>query len=473
MPPVSIPFTARVNKNVDQIETSANGVDMTDCYIDELGYINKRPGLEVFTTISGAGRIDGIFYWDEKQVTIAVSGGTVYSIDVFGNVTTIGAGLLSGTTVTFATAKTGGADVLAMANGNGVFTTDNVTVSNIATAPADATHVSFMDRYLIANDSGTGLIYWSNLNDPTTWNPLSFAEAELKPDNIIAQQVEGRELVLFGYRSVEFFYNDGVSPFRRYEGGEVTTGVSVAYSVQFIPEVASWFYLDENRHLIRLTNRQPKKLSGPYDEEIQSLATVTDGVSSVIREGGRGWYVITFPTENVTYVYDYQQDAWYKWGNWNTKTVSYDRFIGQVSTYDSRSNKFLIGDKNAGIVYSMKSSIYTDNGAEIRANVRTGFISHGTQNRKKSRKVQFRLKRGIAKDGLDTAGEVNVRYRDDYTGTFSNELKIGTGIGGDTRFNTEIYVGGIYRARQWDITSSDNTPFIIGGFEEDVAVLRN
>jgi len=360
-----------------------------------------------------------------------------------------------------------------MANGNGVFTTDNVTVSNIATAPTDATHVSFMDRYLIANDSGTGLIYWSNLNDPTTWNPLSFAEAELKPDNIIAQRVEGRELVLFGYRSVEFFYNDGVSPFRRYEGGEVTTGVSVAYSVQFVPEVASWFYLDENRHLIRLTNRQPKKLSGPYDEEIQSLATVTDGVSSVIREGGRGWYVITFPTENVTYVYDYQQDAWYKWGNWNSKTVSYDRFIGQVATYDSRSNKFLIGDKNAGIVYSMKSSIYTDNGAEIRANVRTGFISHGTQNRKKSRKVQFRLKRGIAKDGLDTAGEVNVRYRDDYTGTFSNELKIGTGIGGDTRFNTEIYVGGIYRARQWDITSSDNTPFIIGGFEEDVAVLRN
>jgi hypothetical protein len=469
----NIPFTARVNKNVDEMETSANGVEMTDCYMDELGYVNRRPGLEVFSTVTGAGRIDGIYYWDELLVTIVVSAGTVYSINASATPTTIGSGLLADGVVTFTPAKIAGADVLAMANGNGVFTTDGTTLTAQTQSPNDATHVAFIDRYLLANDTDTGLFKWSDLNDPTAWNALNFAEAERKPDNVLAVHVQGRDIVIFGYRSIEFYYDDGSSPFRRFEGGEVETGVSVAHSIQYIPEIASWLYLDENRHLIRLTNRQPTKVSGPYDDEIQDLTNVTDGVSSVSRVGGRGWYIISFPSENITFVYDYQQDAWYKWGNWNSKTASYDRFLGNVMTYDTRNNRFLVGDKNAGLIYSMKNSVFQDNGAEIRSNVRTGFIGHGTQNKKKSRKVQFRMKRGVAKDASDTAGEVNVRFRDDYTGTFSNELKIGTGIGGDSRFNTEIYVGGIYRSRQWDIVSSDNTPFIIGGFQEDIEVLRN
>ena len=473
MPVVPISFTAKVNKNVDEIATSNSGVDMTDCYIDEMGFINRRPGLEVFSTVLGAGRIDGIYYWDEKLVTIVVSAGEVYSINGSGTAVSIGSGLLANGVATFAPAKIAGLDVLAMANGNGVFTTDGATVSNQAGAPALASHVAFIDRYLLANSTDNGIMYWSDLNDPTTWNPLNFAEAERKPDDLIALQVQGRDVVLFGYRSIEFYYDDGTSPFRRFEGGEVETGVSVAHSIQFVPEIDSWIYMDENRHLIRLTNRQPNKVSGPYDDEIQDLESVTDGVSSISRVGGRGWYVISFPAENITFVYDYQQDAWYKWGNWNSKTASYDRFIGNVMTYDTRNNRFLVGDKNAGLVYSMKNTVYQDNGAEIRSNVRTGFIGHGTQNRKKSRKVQFRMKRGVAKNGSDEAGEVNVRFRDDYTGTFSNELKVGTGIGGDSRFNTELYVGGIYRSRQWDIVSSDNTPFIIGGFQEDVEVLRN
>ena len=73
MPITPVPFSARVNKNIDEIESSSSGVDMHDCYIDEMGFINRRPGLEVFSTISGAGRIDGLFYWEEKLVTIAVS----------------------------------------------------------------------------------------------------------------------------------------------------------------------------------------------------------------------------------------------------------------------------------------------------------------------------------------------------------------------------------------------------------------
>ncbi len=473
MPLTQIPFTARVNKNVDEMATSGNTVDMIDCYMDELGYINRRPGLEVLSTISGAGRIDGVYYWDEKLVTIAVSAGIVYSVDQFGNATQIGSGLLADGTVTFSPAKIAGADVLAMANGNGVFTTDGITVTQQAGAPSDCTHVAFIDRYLLANDPGTGLFYWSALNDPTDWPASNFAEFEREPDNLLALHVQGSDIVGFGYRSIEFYYNDGQSPFRRYQGGEVSTGVSVAYSIKFVPEINAWLYLDENRHLVMLKDRIPVKVSGPYDDELQDLTEVDDGVASICRVGGRGWYIINFPTENVTFVYDYQQEAWYKWGNWNSEFVRYDRFLCQVMTYDTRTRAHIAGSTEGGFLYSMSKDVYTDNGDEIRSNVRTGFIDHGTQNRKKSKKVRFRMKRGVAKDASDTAGSVIVKYRDDYTGSFGNEVTLSTGIGGDSNFTSQLRLGGIYVARQWDITSSDNTPFIIGGFEEEVKVLRN
>lgn len=471
MPVLPVPFSARVNKNVDEIETSQNTVDVTDCYFDELGFINRRPGLEVFSTISGAGRIDGIYYWQDNGVTIAVSAGTVYSIDEFGTATSIGSGLLADGAVSFAPATISGSQVLAMANGNGVFTTDGATVSNQSGAPSDADHVAFLDRYLLANDPGTGLVYWSDLNDPTSWPALNFAEAERKPDHISAVHVQGRDLVLFGTRSIEFYYNDGSSPFIRFEGGEVESGVSAPNSIQFVSEINSWFYLNENRHLIQMQNRTPQKISNPYDDEIQDLETTSDCVSNILRVGGRGWYVMNFRTANVTFVYDYQTQAWYKWGNWNAGKSQYDIFVGYVMSYNNDKNIHLVGDINDGLIYSMKNTVYQDNGAEIRSNVRTGFINHGTQNSKKSKRVQFRLKRGIAKDGSDTAGSIFIRFRDDNTGSFGNQLSISTGIGGDSAFNSSIRVGGIYRGRQWDIVSSDNTPFIMGGFEEDVEVL--
>ena len=134
------------------------------------------------------------------------------------------------------------------------------------------------------------------MNDPATWPALNFTEAERKPDDLIAVHVQGSDVLLFGFRSIEFYYNDGDSPFRRFDGGDVETGVSIAHSIQFVSELRSWLYFDENRHFIRLQDRQPTKLSGPYDKEIQSLAVVTDAVSSISRVDGRGWYIITFPT---------------------------------------------------------------------------------------------------------------------------------------------------------------------------------
>jgi len=471
MPVLPVPFSARTNKNVDEIETSQNSVDVIDCFFDELGFINRRPGLEVFATIVGAGRIDGLYYWQDRSVTICVSGGVVYSVDEFGNSTTIGSGLLADGKVSFTPALISGAQVLAMANGNGVFTTDNSTLSAQTGSPSDATHVAFLDRYLIANDPGTGQFFYSTLNDPTDWPALNFAEAERKPDNISAVHVQGRDLVLFGTRSIEFYYDDGVSPFIRFEGGEVESGVSAANSIQFVSEVNSWFYLNENRHLIQMQNRTPQKISNPYDDELQDLSTVSDCVSNVIRVGGRGWYVMNFRTANVTFVYDYQTQSWYKWGKWDSASTSYDMFVGYTTSYNNDKNIHLVGDINSGLIYSMKNTVYQDNGNEIRSNIRTGFINHGTQNSKKSKRVQFRLKRGIATDTSDTSGSVRVRFRTDNTGSFGNELSISTGIGGDSSFNKAIRIGGIYRGRQWDIVASDNTPFIMGGFEEDVEVL--
>ena len=476
MPLNPVNIIAPVNKDVDQILTSNSAVDLDDVYLVPVGdelYAQRRPGVEAFSTISGAGKLSGLYYWDESSVTIGVSGGIVYSIATNGAATSIGSGLEADTRVSFATIKISGTQVLAMANGGSIYYTDGATVTKITDtqAPTACTHVASINRRILANNSDA-FLYWSDVNDLTSWAALSFAEAERKPDDIIAIHVQGRDVVLFGFRSVEFYYDDAGS-FRRFEGGEVETGVSAAYSIQFIPEINSWIYLDENRHLVKLEGRVPTKISGPYDKEIQALSVASDAESDLIRVDGLGFYIISFPSDNKTFVYDYQLNAWYRWGKWNSGTNGYDRFIGNVATYDTRNKRHLVGDVSNGIVYDMKASVYQDNGNEIRSHIRSAYIDHGTLNGKRSKMLQFRLKRGVAKDTSDNAGVINIKYRDEDERDFSNEREVGTGKGGASEFRTRLFNNGIYYARQWDIVSSDNTPFIIGDFEEDIEVLRH
>lgn len=461
-----IPFGDFVS-NIDDLELTGNSAAITDGYLDEAGFFVKRPGLATYATLPNGKSIDGLYWWDEALLLIAVSDGNVYKIDTAQTVTLIASSIMvADVRPIFATVKIAGANRLAMTSGGSVYYTDGSTATLIsdAQAPTAATHIVSLDQYLIAN-TATDAILFSLVGDILNWEALDFVTAERKPDAVVAVHTVGNELVFFGFRSIEFFYNDGTTPFTRMPGGEVNMGTVAPYSIQYIDNY--WYFMNENRQFVRMANRTPEIISSPIDKEIQGFSAVADCTSDICLVDGRTFYVVHFASAGKTLAYDYRLGKWYRWGKWNTSLASYDRFVGNAFTYNTRQKIHYVGSRiDDGLIYQMSATTYMDGTSYIRPALRTGFIDHGTLNRKRSNLLQWKGKRGVGKNASNEAGTMEFSYRNENAGQFLNSRTFSTGISGDFNFVRRAHNLGVYRARQYEWSCMDNVPFSIGDVEE-------
>jgi hypothetical protein len=340
-------------------------------------------------------------------------------------------------------------------------------------APTTVSHVAYLDGYVLANDIGTGQWFYADPLDLTSWNALDFASAEGKPDTIDALHVGWGEVALFGRQSIEFWYNDGVSPFARINGGVVEDGIEAAYSVGQLPD--GWIYLNKARRFMRLRGRQPEPISFPFDRFIQDLSTVEETVADVIDIAGQLFYVVTFPISDRTLVYNVYRQQWHEWGYWDVNTTTHRRFLGQHHAFARSLNKHFIGDYQSDVIYELSRSVHTDgvNNDVIRSVRRTGFVSHGTYGRKRSHALRIRAKRGLGTvDGVNgpTDPTMQVRYRD-AAGAWSNERSVSLGAVGQHELIAELRRLGMYTTRQWEFIHTDNTDWVLSDAQELVEAL--
>ena len=112
---------------------------------------------------------------------------------------------------------------------------------------------------------------------------------------------------------------------------------------------------------------------------------------------------------------------------------------------------------------------YTDFGSPVQAHVETGFITRGTDAKKKCNCVRLALKRGVSQ--TDTSLKMQLRYRDD-TGPWSSPFDIDLGAAGDTNPVVELRSLGVYRRRQWQFNFQGDEDFALISASEDYEVLE-
>lgn len=469
-----LPLIGPVVQNVDEVLLSSFTKRIMDGYLVYIGdkvFLIKRPGFTQFVDLGTNSPIDGLFWWDELELLIAVSSGTVFKITKTGTVSNLGAGLQYGNRVSFAVTKKAGVDVLAMANGGRIYVSENggliVPIAD-TDAPVTVTHVAILDSFLIANKVGSEQFYFSEVLDYTDWKPLNFASAEVRPDNIEALYTSGRNLFLLGRRSIERWYFDGTR-FRRYVGAEEESGIIAPNSTIHLN--GTFIYLDDKRRVVTLSNSAINIISSPYDRIIQSFETVDDAYADLMVIGGQTFYVLAFPTENRTLVYNVRIDNWTEWGSWDSGSSEYNRFIGNSYAFSTIWGQHFVGDKgNNGLIHYFDPNVYQDNGQPIRTLLESGFVDYNNLLRKSSLRMRFRLKRGTLEVGAAET-QVSVKFRNDDEAEFGNEILVDMGQAGDSNFFVDLTQLGVYRARQWQISSSTNTPFIMGNVEEFVEFL--
>jgi len=477
MPRIKIPIVAPPYPTVDGIELDTNTLSINDGYIDDAGFLVRRPGLSDYVDLGTAAPIDGLDYWEALDLLIAVSNRHVYSVDSVGGVTDLGLGLQLGNKPVFTFTKNAGSDWMAVANGGRIYLSENggaISVISDADAPTSVSHVAFIRARLLANSVGTDFFYFSDFGDFTAWSALSFASAEGAPDDITALVPSWGEVILFGTQTIEFWYatGDGAAPYARLQGTQLDIGTISPDSIVYENDEGAYYFLDSERNVVKLFNKGTQPISKPIQRQLLAITDVTDARMDILKTSSKRFLVITFPTDDISYAMDLETGSWFQWGKWNTGTASYDAFPSRVSIWASNRGLNYGGSKtNDGQLYRISDDYYEDTvGEPIRTAVVTGWISVGTSTKKIMQCLEMRVKRS----GPSDAGFV-VLYRTDTRGSFSNERtqSINIGTSAYVPFIQRLHNFGMARAAQFEIYCTDAVPFIIGDFELEYKMTRN
>ena len=407
----SIPY-----QNVDPITLNQYSDSLYDGYIDELKNTVKRPGIEHFIKLGTAKKSDSLYWWESKSCFICVSDGNIYKIvDETGTkVDLTGDKLEDQGRVTFASNGT----YLVMANGEKMVYTDGTALTAYITdpdAPTKVTHVAFLDDWLLAFQVGSQNVQFADFETtPTTWYAADYFVTQSNPDGLISMYVNQRIIYLMGTNTVEFWINDGISPFSRIDN-VLERGITAPYSTVNVNDTL--YFFDYKRRLTAMNGYTAQIISTSFDKTIQGFSSFNDVLSDYITIDGRNFILFTFPTENRTFLYDLDGPGtpyWAEWSYWDELNETRKRFILNCYAYSPLWNIHVIGSCFDDNIFMFSSNYYDDNGVEIRFSKTTGNIDHQVPDKlKRSYQLKLIMKSGI---GIGNQNQndafARIRWRD-------------------------------------------------------------
>lgn len=458
MPTLPIPITS-MNKSVDKTGLSTFTQGQIDGYFmpydgpDGMKYMwCKRPGKTLFCNLMENGPVDGLYYWPKQQKLLSVSNGKVFRVDSTGAKTDI-----TGTATMAARVRPSFVDVagtnIYAANGGRIGEYPAASTGTYiadAQAPTTVNFLATINQTLVAQRLDSSRFDWAEVADPTNWLGL-FSNAEAEPDTTQTMKVANNYLYFFGQNTIEIWRDDGETFVRELQGS-IPKGTLARYSVTNVN--GSFYFLDDTREVCRLNGFSPEVISNPsLSRYLRSFGTVSDAKGDYLRIEGKHFYILSFPVEEKTLVYDIALNQWYEWSYWNALQAQHEAWIGNCVAESSPWNKTLIGDRRTGKIWEMGGT--TDDGATIRTVIRTDFIDRGQpDNWKFCHDLTLIFKRA---DTDTTPGKMSIRWRDEGSTDWSDSVEVEIEEQDKTELRVQARRLGRYKRRQWEFVMSDPT----------------
>jgi len=352
----------------------------------------------------GEGEVRGMIAYN--NLLYAVMGNTLFEIDAAGTKTSRGTINTSQGKVSMAHngVRAGSNQQIMIVDGTDGWIYNNVTstLGQITDSDFVATEsVVFMDGYFIFTGKDTDQFWITNLYDGTTITFSDFFTAEGNPDVTLSVLADRRELFIFGKESLEVWFNAGDTDdtFQRFQGGYTQTGCAAAHSPARFDNSVAWLTENERGNVMvaRLgEGYQPSIISSPeVNYQLSTYTVVNDAFAYSYQDEGHEFYVLTFPTANVTWVYDAATQKWHQRGHTiNGAFPSRERYNSHVFAF----NKHLFGDVSNGIIYQQDKSVSTISGTDIPRVVISSNVTD-EENRIRFSAVQLDMGEGIG-DGV-------------------------------------------------------------------------
>ena len=417
--------------------------------------------------------------------TITVLGGVYGSSPATYTVSTISAGVVTGLTQTFAgqytstptnpastsTNGSGTGLTLNLTFGTGSGSTGNYVVSGTQTVSSEtmyllnfsvlpssdgafsgASIVDIVDNYFVYNRPSTQQWAASNLLSPITYG-LSYASKFTGPDNLVSLVCDHGQVYLLGEQTSEVWADQGTFPFafQRIPGSSSQHGLAAANSIARLGN--SFAYVAKNNRgqaeIVIMNGYFPQRISTHAVENTLVNQSISDAIAYTYQLEGHECYVVTFPSLDITWVYDVTTQLWHKW-LWTDSQNNYHRHRSNCSAFFQ--NVVLVGDWQNGQIYQLDPNNYTDNSDSIRRLRRCPHLTTDLQ-RQYFDELQIQFQPGVGLEGItdpplnaETIGanpQAMLRWSSDGGSTWSNEHW--SGIGKVGRYKNRI----IWRRLGW------------------------
>lgn len=350
-----------------------------------------------------------------------------------------------------------------------------------------ADHITFIEGWLTFNQPGTRTFFTTGpvpytINFPGT----SFALKDSSTDNLVTMMENDRENWFVGERTSEVWYNAGNATgvtFSRIPAVGPQVGCSAKYSITRLGQNLCWLAKNEQGENVVIQTNQyslTRISNHAVESAMASYPLVSDAVGYAYEEAGHVFYVLTFPTADVTWVYDLTASNQLQKPCWHTR-LSYDSVAGvfhrnRSNCYMNLQNLRLVGDYQTGQIHQMSRQFYSDNGALLKCQRRSKPIwqkSSRTRQFHDSLQVEFTPGVGL-QSGQGSSPQAMLRWSNNGGFSWSNEHWQSIGAAGDVTNRAKWNRLGAARDRVYELNFTDPVPRdIIGAtlFIEDEEVV--
>jgi len=335
--------------------------------------------------------------------------------------------------------------------------------------PAD--RIAFIEGWLIFNYTGTRTFFTTGPIAYTLSFPGAFfALKDSSTDNLITLFENNRELWLIGERTSEVWYEAGGAQFAfsRVPGVGPQMGCGAPHSIARIGDSLIWLGKNEaGENLVVKTNQYSWDIVSTHaiSKAIGTYPLISDAIAYVYEEDAHIFYVLTFPTADVTWVLDLTvwtrtQGAlgWHQRLSWDSVNGVYHRH--RSNCFVNFADVRMVGDYQTGQIHQMSRSFYTDNGNILRCQRRTPHVwSRENRERVFQSALQIEFAPGVGlSTGQGSDPQCMLRWSNDGAQSWSNEHWTSIGKIGNSRNRAIWRRLGFARDRVFEANYSEPTP---------------
>lgn len=242
---------------------------------------------------------------------------------------------------------------------------------------------AYIDTYFLVKSAWESQQFQiSAPGDGTSWDPLDIGFKEGGADRLVAIADLTERLWLLGEFTSEVWWDSGNNnfPFERVQDAVIALGLGAPWSVAKLPgldgapDMLAGLSLrpEGGRQVWLLGPGGPQRISSfAVETALQGYPICSDAVGYWYQDQGHWFYVLSLPTADMTWVYDYttsqqlRKPEWTKRLRWDTQRGVYHADRARFHAYQFDQH-FVGGGDGTGNIYTQSIAYPDDAGVPIR-----------------------------------------------------------------------------------------------------------